>query len=716
MSGRNAAQESQAGEGKEQDGSDAPISSSVAELYSGAQVSGGWVAKGPPAIDHHDTEPPPARKPTTRAVMPPPAGDFDSGLLEAALAGRPLSEPPPSSSIPSSRPPQSSPPQTQRAARRSVAPPSIRVISNGPFSIIPQEGPASRYAPAAGTPEAAPEDGSTFSDYLVTLLQKLGVDSAFGLTGGAVAHFCAALVRANMKVLHFRHEAGAVFAALESYYVKDRPACVFTTTGPGLTNAITGIAAARRDGAKLIVISGMTAAPQRGRWAFQETSAYTMPLSGLFTAGPLFHFAATIEQPVELCEAYRRIASGLQKPGGFVAHLSLPLTSQVTQDFETFNGGPISMLPLRSAEATASECAQLLKGESYAIWVGFGARRAVNKVRELARRTGAAVMCSPRAKGIFPESHPQFVGVTGFGGHDSVFEYMSKNRPSYILVLGTRLGEFTSFWSEDMVPTKGFIHVDVDPEAAGVAYPDVNTIAVQAEIGSFLDALLRHFPRREPAQRYRRSFAPPPSIAPRATGPVRPDFLMQTIQRVIVEGTDAPVITEAGNAFAWGTHSLHFEEAGRYRVSTGFGSMGHAVTGVLGMALARAGKAVALAGDGAMLMNSEISTAVQYDIPAVWIVLNDSAYGMIEQGLNALKLPSVETQMPSTDFVMIARGMGADGVRVEREEDLEAALEQAMKAAGPFVVDVVIDPSVRAPAGRRFKSLVEDQFAAEDAD
>jgi acetolactate synthase-1/2/3 large subunit len=83
---------------------------------------------------------------------------------------------------------------------------------------------------------------------------------------------------------------------------------------------------------------------------------------------------------------------------------------------------------------------------------------------------------------------------------------------------------------------------------------------------------------------------------------------------------------------------------------------------------------------------------------------------MIEHGLSALGLPSVETQLPSTNFVMIAKGMGADAVRVEREEDLIPALERAMAAQGPFVVDVVIDPKMTAPAGRRFKSLVDDQF------
>ncbi|MEZ4293663.1 MAG: thiamine pyrophosphate-binding protein [Polyangiaceae bacterium] len=560
----------------------------------------------------------------------------------------------------------------------------------------------------ASEPQSA-EAEETFADHLVKLLRSLGIDTVFGLSGGAVAHLCAALERTSMRVIHCRHEAGAVFAAIEAYFGNHVPGCVFVTTGPGLMNALTGAAAARRDGAKLILISGATSAPQRGRWAFQETSHYSMPISGLFTAGPLFHFAASIEHPVELFEAFRRISGGLQHPGGFVAHLSLPINTQVAGDFESVGSGPISRMPLRCADSTSDDCAEILEAEPFAIWVGFGARNAWQHVRELARRTGAPVMCSPRAKGIFPEDDPQFLGVTGFGGHDAVFDYMAKQRPSYILVLGTRLGEFTSFWSPDLVPTKGFIHVDIDPEVPGAAYPDVPTIGIQADVQSFLNALLARLPQEDTPRQY---VSPPkskrPELLPRPDGPVRPGFLMDAIQQVIVERTDTPIMTEAGNAFAWGTHSLHFSTPGRYRVSTGFGSMGHAVTGVLGMAMARKGKAVALAGDGSMLMNCEVSTAVQHKIQAVWIVLNDSAYGMIHQGMTALGLPVPDTDIPTTDFVMIARGMGAEGIRVERESDVVQALEMAMLAEGPFVVDVVIDPAQRAPAGRRFKSL-DDQ-------
>src|SRR5262249_52525650 len=142
--------------------------------------------------------------------------------------------------------------------------------------------------------------------------------------------------------------------------------------------------------------------------------------------------------------------------------------------------------------------AALLANEPFMIWLGFGARRADAQVRALADKSGARVMCSPRAKGTFPERHPQFVGVTGLGGHPTVAEYMRFAKPRRVLVLGSRLGEFTSFWSPELVPAEGIVHVDLDPEVFGAAYPAAKTLGVQAEIGSFLEALLVHWPDAPP--------------------------------------------------------------------------------------------------------------------------------------------------------------------------------------------------------------------------
>ena len=161
-----------------------------------------------------------------------------------------------------------------------------------------------------------------------------------------------------------------------------------------------------------------------------------------------------------------------------------------------------------------------------------------------------------------------------------------------------------------MIPAKGFIHVDVDPKVPGVAFPFAETFPIISDANSFVQALLEYFPK----QTEQNIALPNPEqdkIAPASSNLVRPEILMQAIQRVVVEGSDAVVLSESGNSFTWTTNMLRFPQANRYRVSTGVGSMGHNVTGVIGAARGRNGKAVAIVGDGSMLMNSEVSTAVK---------------------------------------------------------------------------------------------------------
>ncbi|GAA0585482.1 thiamine pyrophosphate-binding protein [Craurococcus roseus] len=568
------------------------------------------------------------------------------------------------------------------------------------------------------------EPPRTVAEALAEALRELGAVHACGVSGGAQALLWAALSK-RLDVLHFRHESGAAFAATEAYFASGRPAVVFATTGPGITNALTGVLAARTEGAKVVLVTAYASAPQRGRGGIQETSGYTMPASGLFEAGAWFDDAVVLETPDQLPQVLRRLAAGLRRPGGYVAHLSVPNAVQgapLTQPLPRFaradadGAGDPSARPDPN-RAAVSRCVELLSRAPFAIWAGFGARGAAAELRALAERAEAPVMCSPRAKGLFPEDHPLFVGVTGMGGHTAAaVAYMRGDRaPRRVLVLGTRLGEPTSFWNPALVPADGFVHVDIDPMVPGVAYPQAETFAVQAETGDFLRALLAALPSPGGGAAPQRAVPRPhPGLpAPDGASRVRPDALMAAVQRAVVDGGDAVVLAESGNSFTWATHCLRFAEPGRYRVSTNLGSMGHAATGVLGAALGRNGRAVAIVGDGAMLMNSgEVSTAVKRGLPATWIVLNDGRYNMCFQGMAALGMSGLaDAVFPPTDFAMLGRAMGARGARVESEDALEAALAEAVSTPGPFVLDVLIDADRPAPALGRNEGLRAAQAA-----
>ena len=167
---------------------------------------------------------------------------------------------------------------------------------------------------------------------------------------------------------------------------------------------------------------------------------------------------------------------------------------------------------------------------------------------------------------------------------------------------------------------------------------------------------------------------------------------MSVIQRTVVDGSDAVVLAESGNSFTWAPNYLRFAEPGRYGVSTNVGSMGHA--------------AVAIVGDGAMLMNMEVNTAAKQNLPAVWIILNDGRYNMCYQGMAALDMAGcADATFPPTDFAMLARAMGAEGLRVESEDELEAGLARALAASGPFILDVLIDADQVAPTNGRNEGL-----------
>ncbi|MDA8020936.1 MAG: thiamine pyrophosphate-dependent enzyme [Thermoanaerobaculia bacterium] len=598
----------------------------------------------------------------------------------------------------------------QRRAAATLSSPTSFDLGPDPTSAVANRGESLAESPAARQLDLS---DSRVVSAVAHQLARWGVEEAFGVSGGAIALLFDAIEESPINLRHFRHESGAAFAACEAYFAYRRPTVCFTTTGPGLLNALTGITAARWEGAKVVLLSGHTNSQQRGRWASQETSSYTMPQDALYARGALFDFAVRMESATELPEVLRRIGQGLQRPGGFVAHICLPMSVQSSRvDLRHLLPAPRIAAPSIS-ETDITACARILRSEPFAIWVGFGASQAANQVIELAERSGARVFCSPRAKGIFPEDHLNYLGVSGLGGHDPVSDYMVQEKPGWTLVLGSRLGEPTSFWDRDLLPREGFLHVDIDPEVPGSSFPDFHTIGIQSEIGNFLDELLRHFPEK-PKHRVLSDAAPRllhfEGPFPRRTpdrSPVRPQAVMEMLQRHVVEETGAAVIAECGNSFAWCNHHLRFSHANRYRVSTLFGSMGHAAAGVVGRALAQRGKAVAVVGDGSMLMNSEVSTAVQYRAQAVWVVLNDSGYGMCRDGHRALGLTGENIDIPTVDFTDWARSMGADGIKVDSENMLETAFTKAMRSELPFVLDIRIDPGEASPLLKRFESLIQ---------
>lgn len=551
---------------------------------------------------------------------------------------------------------------------------------------------------------------TTVCDALVSALRDAGVARSFGILGGAVLPLFESLREGGLRPCQFRHEGGAVFAAIEHELAGGGAIAVFTTTGPGITNALTGIEAARAEGARLVLISGSTGQARRRRFAFQATGPDELANRGLFGDGGWFDLAQCVESPEQLPAVLRKLRAGLSRPGGFLAHLSVPLSVQQSEYTREVDTAPLYFSTPTAGESTLRYCARALQRGPSRLWLGHGARQHAGVIRELVDRLDApGVMSTPRGQGVFPSSDPRFLGVTGFGGDEELFERLEEREDQVTLVLGSRLGEFTSFWDERLVSGE-MLHVDLDADVFGAAYPEVETLGVEADIGSFVALLCDHL---EPSSVRPLRPRPRPSNLPTlGDGPVRPSILMAAIQRVVVEGTDVPVLSEAGNSFAWTNNRLRFDDPLRYRTSTGFGSMGHMAAGVIGTALARRGPAVAVVGDGAMLMNNEITTAVQLGAAAIWIILNDARLGLVDDGMQGLGYRGGALSFPAVDFVSVAEAMGARGARVDGELELEDVLMRALHCGQPFVVDVLMDCSESAPFGARNRSIADQTAGA----
>lgn len=545
--------------------------------------------------------------------------------------------------------------------------------------------------------------GTDVAAAVATVLHELGVQWAFGVCGGAIARMWSALLESPIEVVHCRHESGAGFAAIEASVLGAGPAVLFTTTGPGLTNAVTALTAARVEGAKLVLLSPRTSAALRGRTNVQETSAYDEPLAGLFTRGPLFDLAVELEAPEEIEQVAARLAAGFARPGGYVAHLVLSVALQGAPCSRVPDLPQLVVAPAGPTPDAVARAAALLDAGPFAIWLGVGSRAATTEVRELVARTGAPVLCSPRAKGVVPDDHPQFVGVTGIGGHDAPTRLLADHGIRRTLVLGSRLGEQTSGWDTSLVPPDGFVHVDIDPHVPGTAFPEVPTFGVLSEVGAFVQALLAYAPTRH--RPFARTEDPYPTPPPARKGLVHPAAVMDAIQRIVLDDSDAAVLADPGSAMAWAPHLLRVRDPRRWRLPGRFASMGQATAGVVGAAVARRRPALCITGDGSLLMTNEISTAATYGLPVSFVVLNDGRYGMAAKGMAFAGHDPTPAVFAPCDFVSIARGMGGDGIRVEDAAALDDALRRALASKVPYVVDVVIDPEPTAPFGSRLRSL-----------
>lgn len=558
---------------------------------------------------------------------------------------------------------------------------------------------------------------ASFADHIVALLSSIGCDKAFGISGGNVYPIWQSLDRSQISLYHFRHESGAAFAAMEYSLHADRPAVVFATSGPGITNAITGLKSARADGARIVFIGGLTGESEpssQEKRKIQETTPKEMiALEGDSVNQPWSH-AIILRQPADLILLEERLRRLHSDPRGGVLGVFLTLAranSIVTRPSSPplpCSNGHVNGTKEETDERLqrqAAELAKSLESRQTILWVGYGARSAASLVRRLAEEFRTPVMCTPRAKGIFPENHPLYRGFTGFG---STLDYGKGDfPPETVLVLGSRLAELSSSFIQDEWEQTEMTCVDLDPFEVSRNVSPRATI-IQAEIGELLQLVLAG--RASKPLPYGDVAVPCiPWKAAARPGQVHPVTVMSIVQDIAVNRRGCTVISDAGNSLCWTAHYLRFTEPGRFRTMLSYSAMGHGACGVVGIGLAGGDTppAIAVVGDGAMLMQSEVSSAVHYGAKVVWLVMNDSRYNMCYQVPQMWGEKAPCCDIPQTDFSLYARALGCHGDTATSGEQLQTLLGEAMGRNGPSLIDVKIDPDAVAPSGGRAASLAD---------
>ncbi len=569
-------------------------------------------------------------------------------------------------------------------------------------SAHPLPAPARAEGPAIAAP-------STAAHALLDTLLARGVDTIFGIPGGAIgAVYDACADRPGLRVITNPHESASVFAAMAYARASGRPAAVLVTSGPGFTNALTGMAAASCEELPVLIVSGEVPTRNAGRFALQDGSSSGLDV--LAIARPVTRFAARIERAEGVEGVVHRALSEATGARPGPALLALPLdVSRAPGRASTLRFAPTAQAPVEPpAEACATAAALLSSANAPLVVLGAGARAASASALavELAERTVAMVTATGHAKGAFPERHRNYLGVLGFGGHGEV--RASLPREDVALVVGSRLGDIaTNGWTPDLAPSRALIHVDRDPSALGRNYDVAVPIVADAT------AALRGIVRRLPNDGARPAPAAPaldldrdPRRAARSTPP-KPQWLLATLERELPRDTIFTV--DIGEHAAFALHHLRVDRAEQLHVFAGLGSMGSGLCGAIGVKVARpSSPVVAIVGDGSFAMHAgEILTCVDQGIPVVFVVLNDGRYGMVDAG-NAHIYGRRCPGLPGTtaDLAGVAASFGAVSLTVRRADDLAPGKLAALVALRrPVVIDVRIDPSEKLSVATRVASL-----------
>lgn len=538
------------------------------------------------------------------------------------------------------------------------------------------------------------------ADQLVETLRVAGVERVFGIPGGAISPLYDALIDSGIEVVVAQHEGMAMYMAYGHARATGTPGVVMVTSGPGVLNTATGLAAARLDEVPLVLVSGDVKGEQSGRGVLQDGGVHGLDILGVVR--PLVKHAASVPHGGRAVAALQQaIDLSLVHPRGpVVLNLSMDAAGTATPP-SRFRLG---LGALRPAEDDV--CARVAEGLATAtrpvLWLGLGARLAGlgPDIFRIAERARCPVITDVEAKGLFPESHALSLGMFGVGSRGLAERYLADGT-DLLITLGARLDDTTTSGFSDLLRAETMIQLDHDPERLNRSYDfDLGVVCDLLETVRRIERLTSPpsphlFLARDGALREARRSVVTPAVPELTRAPHHPVATIRALQRLLPK--DTVFTSDIGNHLLFAAQNLQLDKPDSFHVSNGLGGMGSGVGTAIGLALALRGQrtVVGICGDGSFRMvGNELATCAAHRIPVVLAVLDDGQLGMVEHGNGRVFGRSGFCESPPVDVVGYARALGADGVRIESARDLERAVSRI--GGGPLVLHFPTRADVRA--------------------
>jgi acetolactate synthase-1/2/3 large subunit len=560
------------------------------------------------------------------------------------------------------------------------------------------------------------------AEMLIEALVFEGVDTIFGYPGGAVLHIYDELWRARDRITHYlvRHEQGAVHMAEGYARATGRVGVVLVTSGPGATNAVTGIANAYMDSTPIVVITGQVPKHLIGTDAFQEvdTVGITRPC---VKHNYLVRQASDL--PAVVREAFHLAQTG--RPGPVVIDIPKDVSAERANysrlDHVSF---PFSTDLLRVAPKAAQGAMDaILAAKRPVLYVGGGILNsgAVESLRSFAEALRLPVAPTLMGLGGFPSSHPLCLGMLGM--HGTYAANMAVAESDLLVALGVRFDDRVTGKLATFAPQARVIHVDIDPANIGK-----NVTPTLALAGDVNDALVQFLSlaQQQSGKRLKESIGEreawwdqirgwqrsEPLSFSGSQNQIKPQTVIRELHR-LTRG-EAIIATDVGQHQMWVAQFYPFTKSRQLLTSGGLGTMGFGLPAAVGAQLAlRNQLVVAVVGDGGFQMtNQELATAVQYELPVKILIMNNGYLGMVRQWQEMFydRTYSEVDISVAPDFVKLAEAYGARGLRAESPDQLHDVLEAGLNHKGVVVMDIVVSKEENVfpivPAGANARDMI----------